>query len=63
MRNIHVIMTREDGSEEGNQWEFDGLDDSLYNLFDHLCRTIINWPIGVVLPEPQSDEGIEDEML
>jgi len=39
---IMVTMNRADGSEEGNQWEFTGTDDELYDLFELLCRIIIN---------------------
>ena len=46
-------MTREaDGGEEGNQWEFAGTDEELYDLFALLCQVIIYYP-KVVLPHPE----------
>ena len=47
---IHIVMTRSDGGEEGNQWEFSGDDDELYTLFEMLCSQVIGYPF-VVEPE------------
>ena len=49
---IHVIMTRGDGGEEGNEWKFSGTDDALYDLFATLCQLIISYPF-VVKPEDE----------
>jgi len=56
VKRILVVMTREDGSEEGNDWEYAGSDKQLYSLFSALCHVIINWP-QVVLP----DDGPEED--
>jgi len=58
MRNIHVIMTRDDGSEEGHQWEFDGNEELLCDLFYALCQIAIRWPL-VIHPDDSPRESKE----